>query len=86
MVACHHEECGVMALTNLTTVDEVIEVLGGVGAVARATRRGATAVHNWRSSKRIPASLYLKLTSRLKKRGYSAADTLWTFERDRIAA
>jgi len=75
-----------MARTNLSTIDKVIDALGGVDAVARMTRRGATAVHNWRADRQFPASLYLKMIKRLHRRGYTAPSALWRFERDRMAA
>lgn len=66
-----------MARITLTNVDEVINALGGVDAVAQFTKRGATAVHNWRAYRRFPASLFVKMTGRLKRRGYDAPATLW---------
>jgi hypothetical protein len=74
-----------MARVNLTTIDKVIDTLGGVDAVARLTRRGSTAVHNWRAEGQFPASLYLKMVKRLHRRGFTAPHTLFRFERDMAA-
>jgi hypothetical protein len=74
-----------MARVNLSTIDKVIDALGGVDAVARLTKRGSTAVHNWRAEGQFPPSLYLKMNAALKRRGFTAASTLFRFERDMAA-
>jgi hypothetical protein len=61
----------------LTTIEDVIDLLGGIDAVAEFTGRGYTAVHNWRREGRFPASLYLKMTRRLKRRKAAALPSLW---------
>jgi hypothetical protein len=71
---------------TLTTIDGVINILGGIAAVADMTGRGETAVHNWRKADRFPASLYLKMIRRLERRGVTAKAALWGQESDRVAA
>jgi hypothetical protein len=76
-------------MARLSTIEGVIDILGGVDAVARMTGRGETAVYNWRADGRFPASLYVAMTDRLP-RGVTAPAELWGQEttkgRRRVAA
>lgn len=65
---------------RLTTVDEVVEALGGATEVARFTKRTLPAVGNWKRFGRFPSTLYFVMRDRLKSRRCIAPRTLWAFE------
>lgn len=65
---------------ELRTADEVVEALGGTGAVARMTRRVDSAVSNWRKAGRFPSRLYLVFSRELEQRGIRARRDLWDFD------
>jgi hypothetical protein len=65
-------------LTSLTTVDEVIEALGGNATVQDMTAaKSLQTVTNWRYVGRCAHSTYLIMTDALKARGYTAPPELW---------
>jgi hypothetical protein len=72
-------------MRSLKTVDEVIDALGGTTATARLTGRTLSAVSNWRSTKRLPADLFLMLSKALDERGAMAPPSLWGMEQ-RVAS
>lgn len=61
----------------LTTVDEVIEALGGNIAVIVLTGRTPQAISNWRHEGRIAPYLFHLMSSRLAVLGLSADPRLW---------
>ena len=61
----------------LTSVDAVIDTLGGTGAVARKLGLGPSAVSNWRAKQRINPELYLALQAELAAVGKTAPPSLW---------
>lgn len=67
-------------MNTLRTTDEVIDALGGNGAVSALTARGATAVSNWRSKARgkFPPETYLVIQQALAEKGLSAPPALWS--------
>jgi hypothetical protein len=66
---------------ELTTFDAVVDVLGGMSALATLTGRSRTAVSNWRCQQGcFPARTYFVITSELQRRGFSAHRSLWRFE------
>lgn len=65
-------------IRKLKTVDEVIDRLGGTGAVARITRRRPQAVTNWRK-RGLPRKTFLILSAELRKARLSAPAELWGF-------
>lgn len=67
-------------LRSLSTVNEVIIALGDNAGAAEITRRGVTAVCNWRAANRLPARSYLVITEALKQRGYCAPASLWEMD------
>ena len=70
--------------TVLTTFDEVVEALGGVGEVGRLTDRSTSAVCNWRRKKqRFPTNLFFVMQQALVARGYAASRHLWGFVADK---
>lgn len=62
----------------LTSVEEVIEHLGGTGKVARLTGSTVPAVCNWRTYGRFPATMFLVMTQLLRRRGAVAPPGLWS--------
>lgn len=67
-------------LRPLSTVNEVINALGDNAGAAEITKRGITAVCNWRAANRLPARSYLVITEALKDRGFSAPPSLWEMD------
>jgi hypothetical protein len=57
---------------TLTTVDEVVDALGGNYSVAILTGYGKTAVSNWRTRQRIPAENFLLICTTLERIGRRA--------------
>jgi len=64
----------------LYSVDDVIDHLGGIDAVAKMTGRGNTAVHNWRALKRFPAVLCDGMMKALARENAIAPPELWSQE------
>lgn len=63
---------------RINTVDEVIDTLGGTGAVARMLGVDDRLVSNWRRPDRgLPAYTYVALIKALEAKGFSAPSTLW---------
>ena len=62
---------------NLTTVNEVIDALGGNAEAAEALGVGYTSVTNWRMFGYFPARTYVQIQSELKRRRKTAPDSLW---------
>ena len=62
---------------KLVTTSEVIDKLGGVGAIAAITGRKYSAAHNWKSFETFPANTFLVLQQALRERGYEAPASLW---------
>lgn len=65
----------------ITTVDELIEALGGTSAAAALLGVGMSVVSNWRSRGRIPAEKFMILAAALDARGNKKVDPkLFGFE------
>lgn len=67
---------------DITTVDEVIEALGGVPGVIKLTAqttepRTPQAISNWRGLGRIAADWFFLMNAELATRGLSADPELW---------
>ncbi len=63
---------------QLSTIEDVISVLGGVDAVKELTKRtSASAVPMWKNRKKFPTRTYSVMKAALQKRGLSAPDDLW---------
>jgi hypothetical protein len=56
---------------ELTTVDDLVEALGGTNVVARLLGVGASAVSNWRSSGEVPKGWHLELSIAAQKIGHT---------------
>jgi len=61
----------------LTTTVEVMEVLGGVRAVAALTSRKPGAAWNWKKFSTFPSDTYVVMQEELAKLGHSAPPSLW---------
>lgn len=63
----------------LSSVDEIVEALGGTGATARLTGVVPSAVSNWRRGT-IPSENFLTITTELEKLGLHAAPSAFGFK------
>lgn len=61
----------------LTTVDEVIEALGGGSACAALAGVSLPAVSNWRTRGRFPAELWLLFGAALERKGTTVEPALF---------
>lgn len=67
-----------MANRALTTVDQVIDELGGTSATAKLTgQQYDQTVSNWRRRGRMPPELFDLMVGELEKRGCTASPALW---------
>jgi len=64
-------------MMNISTVENAVEALGGIAAVAEMTNSSPSAVYNWRAADKFPADTYLLVQSELRARGLVAPDNLW---------
>lgn len=68
-------------ISQLETVDHVIDALGGVSSVCELIgarkKRSWQRVDNWRLRGRFPSDTYVVLTDALKARQFSAPARLW---------
>lgn len=64
-------------MVTLNSVPEVINVLGGMPAVADLTGRKSNVVWNWKDRKVFPAYTYAVLKAALHAKGADAPDNLW---------
>lgn len=63
---------------QINSADEVIEALGGTGAVARLFGVDDRVVSNWRRADRgLPPYTFVTLTKALASEGYVAPQALW---------
>jgi hypothetical protein len=61
----------------LTSVDTVIDTLGGNLAVAKLFNTAPSAVSNWRGTGRFPARTYVLIQTELDKKNLLGSDGLW---------
>jgi hypothetical protein len=64
----------------LSTVDEIIDAVGGTAAAAGICGVGLSAVSNWRSRGRIPSEKFMIFADALKRLGKKASPSLFGFE------
>lgn len=64
-------------MDRLTTTGEVVDALGGIGAVAGLTGRKYTAAHNWLGFQKFPSNTYLVMSAALAEKGKTAPASLW---------
>ncbi len=63
----------------LTTVDEVIETIGGATAVAGIAGVGLPAVSNWRARGKFPSNMFLVVSKVLQENGKTVDPALFGF-------
>jgi hypothetical protein len=66
-----------MPLDLLETTSDVMDALGGNGAVAALTDSKPSAVSNWRSFETFPPNTYVVMTQALAAIGKEAPTSLW---------
>lgn len=66
-----------MDVQPLSTTADVMDALGGTGAVASLTGSKLSAASNWRSFETFPANTYVAMKAALDARGLTAPDSLW---------
>mgnify|MGYP003439481101 FL=1 len=64
-------------MSELTTTSEVMDALGGNGAVAELTGSSIKAVWNWRGFETFPSNTYVAMTIALRAAGKTAPASLW---------
>lgn len=64
-------------MRELKSVDEAIEVLGGLTKAAAFVGRRAQHAYNWRAADRFPAKTFPVLQKELENRGCIASSELW---------
>jgi hypothetical protein len=67
----------VSKLRTLSTVNAVIDQLGGNYVVVGALKVSSQAVSNWRAKNRLPANTYVFIQGELAKRNLTAPAKLW---------
>lgn len=66
-------------MDELSTVDSVIEAMGGTKAVAALFGRTDPAVSNWRKDGQFPPYTFDVIENELRKIGKTAPRSLWTW-------
>jgi hypothetical protein len=70
-----------MRRRRVKTFDAVVDVLGGIKAIAALTAVTPAAVCHWRSrSGRFPARTHERIQAELSRRSVSASRELWDFD------
>jgi hypothetical protein len=65
-------------MKRLRTVDEVVEVLGGLDGVCELTEANLKQAWHWVGrAGQFPAQYYVVMTRSLRRRGYEAPARLW---------
>jgi len=64
-------------MEELSTTSEVLDALGGNGAVAEITGSTTKAVWNWRGFNTFPSNTYVAMTDALRAIGKTAPASLW---------
>lgn len=72
-------------MKTLTSTSAVIDAIGTTSEVAALTKRGPSAVSNWRKAPNFPPDTYRVLTAALANRGFKAPDALWRMAEPRAA-
>lgn len=64
--------------SNIQTIGEVIQELGGTEAVRRLTKRkGVSAVLTWKYRNKFPFATYTTIQGALQQKGKTAPNSLW---------
>jgi hypothetical protein len=66
-------------MVTLSSIEEVIDKLGGPKAVAQLTGRtnSLSVVPNWIDRQKLPTKTFTIMQSALQERGFSAPNHLW---------
>lgn len=64
-------------MEELSTTSQVLDALGGNGAVAEITGSTTKAVWNWRGFNTFPSNTYVAMTEALLAKGKTAPASLW---------
>lgn len=65
-------------MRTLNSIEDVIDELGGIKAVAELTNRASpSAVPNWKLRKAFPTDTYAIMKSALQDKGATAPGELW---------
>lgn len=64
-------------MSTITTVQAVIDALGGEEAVSALTGAKRNAIRMWRYARRLPSNRYNHMTAELAKLGLNASPELW---------
>lgn len=64
-------------MLEISSTSEVMDALGGNGAVAELTGSKNKAVWNWRGSETFPSNTYVVMTEALRAIGKTAPASLW---------
>jgi hypothetical protein len=67
----------VSKLRTLSTVNDIIDQLGGNYVFVNALKVSSQAVSNWRAKNHLPANTYLFIQAELAKRSLTAPAKLW---------
>lgn len=70
----------------LTSVDAVIDALGGTAEVARLTRRQPSAVSNWKTRRFIPPEYLMTVSDALSAVGKAADPCVFGFSKEEARA
>jgi hypothetical protein len=74
-------------MKRLRTVDQVVEVLGGLGGLCRLTGANFKQAWHWTGrAGQFPAQYYVVMTRALRRRGYEAPARLWAMKGVKDAA
>jgi hypothetical protein len=73
-------------MQELTSTAAVIKELGGIAKVARLIGVKYSAAANWKYFNRFPSNTHLVLSAALRKREFTAPDSLWQMRESQEAA
>ena len=62
---------------ELSTIDEVIDALGGTAKAGAIARVRPSTISMWKARKRIPATTFLVFQGELRRLGLRADPSLW---------
>jgi hypothetical protein len=69
-------------LRRCNTFDDVVAAFGGPSKLGRFVKRTPQCICKWRERGAVfPAGLYFEMIASLRRRGYQAPRSLWSFER-----
>jgi hypothetical protein len=75
IIVRHHEQR--QPLNHLTTIEQVIEALGGQYTLLKLVEANNKQLWVWKHVNQFPARLHSCMTTALAERGYTASPKLW---------